>query len=73
MLDKLERFNYIKIIDDSEMVYRSNGDILEIENKERKGTLFLTANGGYWSIESEKKTWVFVTDKYAEKNKDRLC
>ena len=68
---KLKRFNYIKVIDGKFNDNFKIGDLLEITNKTVTPSKFETHNKGRWRKSSEKKHYIFVTDKYYEKNKDK--
>lgn len=68
--DKLKRFNYIKMLKDINMNVKK-GHILRLHKNQRNDSYAKTESNRDFRCSSEKDKFIFVTDKYFEKNKDR--
>ncbi len=67
---KLKRFNYIKMLKDVNINVKK-GDILKLHRNQRKDIYVRTESNRDLRRTAEKDQYIFVTDKYFEKNKDR--
>lgn len=68
--DKLKRFNYIKMLRDINSTVKK-GHILRLHKIQRSVNYVKTESNRDFRRNTEKDKFIFVTDKYFEKNKDR--
>ncbi len=82
--DRIKKFNYIKALEsicedevcNEGKIYEMRENVLSDEESDDDPTIKIFGENGYNHLlfsEFKKKMFIFVTDKYMEKNKEKLC